>query len=388
VSIHTWKTIRGEIRYQVKVRDPEGQWFPTRSFLTKEEALKEEAALLGLKRAGRYSFSQDARRETVNSYWEVWGAQRRADTSEGWQISQNQMYRDYIAPVIGTVLMIDVCPPLIQEVLNRVKELGRGDQMRLHVYSLCHRMFEEAVQIYDMIPSNPVKPKYHRPVVKEKKPDFLSPAQSLALLDEARKHEYLGPAIWVQIYASLRCEAMMALDWASMSWDSNQILVRRAWKQKVGKMENYTKNGSWAITPLIPILKAYLRECWEKSGRAPDGYVCRGVKGGMLPYETYLRALRALCKKADVPVVTPHELRHSSTELWILAGATREDIARLLHHSSSETTGRYMHRSEARLMFIGQNVGQAIQESEHPKNVPINVPILEQRSVCREEESS
>jgi site-specific recombinase XerD len=55
--------------------------------------------------------------------------------------------------------------------------------------------------------------------------------------------------------------------------------------------------------------------------------------------------------------VTPHELRHSCTELYVQAGASAEDLRRLLNHKSLAATIRYMHRTDERLQRIASQVG-------------------------------
>src|SRR5947209_19886572 len=86
------------LTYQPKVRDREGKWFRSKVFETREEAEREHGRLLTLK--GRGSSSADAR-ERLNVFWQIWAAEGRTEVSEGWRISQDQMYRSYIEPVLG-----------------------------------------------------------------------------------------------------------------------------------------------------------------------------------------------------------------------------------------------------------------------------------------------
>ena len=59
---------------------------------------------------------------------------------------------------------------------------------------------------------------------------------------------------------------------------------------------------------------------------------------------------------AQIPKVSPHELRHTCTEIWIQMGASIEDIRRLLNHKSAETTQRYIHRTDDRLMTLANSI--------------------------------
>lgn len=354
----------GSFSFQVKVKDPDGKWYETPTFPTREDAEKAEAELVKLKLKAARALSGDARTTRVAEYWEVWAEDCRTKVSEGWRITQDQMYRDYVAPVIGNVLMKDVTAPLVGKVFKRAEEgweehRGVGPQTRLNVYTLIHKMFADAVEYYEMLAANPVKPKFHRPNVPKTEAKFLEPKQALQLLETAAKHVYLGPAVWVETIAALRTEAMIGLEWPAVDWERDQLLIRQAWKAKVGRIEPYPKGKDWEFVPMPPLLKKYLRAEWDRLGKPATGFVCRGIKGGQLSYNTYLRALKRLCETAGVPVVTPHELRHTSTELWVQQGATEEDIRRLLNHASASTTRRYMHRTEERLTALGTNLGNS-----------------------------
>ncbi len=63
-----------------------------------------------------------------------------------------------------------------------------------------------------------------------------------------------------------------------------------------------------------------------------------------------------MCDEANVKRVSPHGLRHSCTEIWIRKGATLEDIRRLLGHKSVETTRRYIHRTDERLIELAKEI--------------------------------
>ncbi len=66
--------------------------------------------------------------------------------------------------------------------------------------------------------------------------------------------------------------------------------------------------------------------------------------------------LKSFCVSVGLTPVTLHELRHSCTELWMDNGANIEDIRRLLNHKSSQTTARYIHRSDNRIRDIADQL--------------------------------
>ncbi len=105
-----------------------------------------------------------------------------------------------------------------------------------------------------------------------------------------------------------------------------------------------------------PALSEYLKESSKANSR--QEFVAPGPNGEMLSYHSLYSGLKTLCRLAGVKIVTPHELRHSCTELYVEAGASAEDIRRLLNQSSLSATARYMHRTDGRLSRIATLVGK------------------------------
>ena len=103
--------------------------------------------------------------------------------------------------------------------------------------------------------------------------------------------------------------------------------------------------------PLMEFLRT------KQAGKGPEDFVCENIHGGMLSYESFVtKVLPAFCKKAGVKRITPHELRHSCTEIYVQAGASAEDLRRLLNHKSLSATVRYMHRTDERLQSIAGQI--------------------------------
>jgi len=355
--------MKNGVSYQVKLRDQTGNWYPTGSFKTEIEAKAEELKLQKLKQRGVGTLSSEAKVTTVNEYWSVWSVENRSDVSAGWKISQDQMYRDYIAPVIGEKMMSKIGVPEIGKILNVMKDKGKGEQTRKHVYGLLRKMFADAIDYYDMLAMSPVKSRFHRPKVKRKKRNFLHPSEAFHFLEFTKDH-YLGPAIWLGLLSALRISEIQALQGKHLLYESNQILICRAYNNKTKNFQDFPKQENATYVPLPPMLKAYLQArtipSWD--------FVAPGSKGGMLSYNTFVKALRTLCRKAGVTAITPHELRHTSTEIYFHAGASTEDIRRLLNHASFAATSHYIHRTDERLNAIAEGITQS--SAMFPKMFP------------------
>jgi integrase len=338
--------------YFVRVRNQEGEFFPSKSFTRKEEAINYESLLKNRSNCSSLVATQDAYETTFNEYWDVWCHENRADVSEGWKISQDQMCRDFIAPIIGCMKIADIKIPHIGAVLNCAKEKGKGPQLRKHIYSLMHRLFGDAKDYYGMIPVNPVVAAL-KPKVPNKERAFLTPNESRKLLEHV-EHDYLGPAIWIQLLAGLRPSEVQALRWENVRFDQGVILIHESYNVKEGRLQNHPKQKDSGSAPLGQKLREYL----EPRKGAHSAFVAPSIKGSMLPYGTYLRAVKRKCAEANVREVTPHELRHSCTELFFEAGASTQDVSRVLNHKNIQSTQKYIHRTQDRLSILADRVGE------------------------------
>lgn len=355
MAIEQRKNKDGSLSFRARVKDPNGQWYRSEWKSNRDEAMVDEGELVGRKRKRDVepAVLAEGKKYTWNDFWEVYQVADRTETSEGWKISQDQMERDYIRPVIGKKYMSDIGSPAVGRVLSRMKEMGRGDQLRLHVYRLMNQVFDRAVNYYRMIKENPVNSKYHNVKVVESESQFLEPHQSWSLYELAKERG--ERAVIIELLAGLRTEATVALTWPCVLWDMDQILICRAFKQKVRRIEEYPKGRKDEYVPLTPVLKEYLWECYQKD-KNKSGWVCPGPRGGHLKPETYAPRLKKLCREAGVPEVSPHILRHSCTEIFVQEGASEEDLRRLLNHKSGATTRRYMHRTDSRLSAIAARI--------------------------------
>jgi integrase len=358
------KNRNGTYTYQVKVKDPAGNWYPTPGFSVLDDAEAEELRLKGLKRKGSLAFSQDGRTVTFAQYWEVWIEENCKKTSEGWKKSLRQQWRDYIEPVAGDLKMREIDTPVIGRILNRMIDLELSEQTRLHVYNQLNQMLGDAVEYYEMIPANPVKRKFHRPKVIQKVRNFLPPAEAWQLIAGAQAHEYLGPPVTFGILGGLRSEAFLPMDWEQVSWERGQLLIDRAYKRKEGRIAPYPKGKDWQLVPISGALREYLEALHVSRGKPKRGFICVGPSGeGMLSYHTLYKALRRLCRELGFKELAPHELRHTCSEVYQERGLTTVDLQRLFDHKDEATTRRYLHRTDERL-------ANAVAGVNFPQNFP------------------
>lgn len=344
--------VRHRKKWLVRVRDRDGKWFPARSFERKVDAQKYENELELRKSENISAPDSSVKQLSFENYFCLWFQECRSEVSDGWKQSQIQCFRDHIKPFIGDKRFLEISKRDIALVLSHAKDKGLASQTRAHIYNLLHKMFEDAVHHFEFVTFNPVIRRY-KPKVYQKERNFLQSKEAWKLLNSTRS-TWLGPPVWVSLFCATRPCELQALKWSQVDWNHRRIIINSAYKRKEKRLEDFPKQGDWGQAPIPEALFQFLNEL-EKLKRTEE-FVAPGPNGGMLNYDSFLRALQRHCREIGITVVTPHELRHSATELYYTAGASTEDLKRLLNHSSVKTTETYIHRTTERLQQIAGQI--------------------------------
>lgn len=349
------KKPRGDgFTYEVCVLDADHHWFPRLTFEELEDAKTYEAECILRARKGEAPSPQS--RQTFDSLWLQWSRECRVETSAGWKISQDQMYRDHVKPILGYKRLPEIRSRDIGELMTFCQEKqGLGPMTRVHVFNLVHQIFDDAIEVYEYINVNPAKKRF-----KPKKPKvvrkFLEPDRAWEFLDHVR-NEHLGPAFWIMTLCGLRIGEVQALQWKHVNLAAGHITVDRQWQRKVKAFtprKNKISNRVSMPGELIDYLAGR-----KPLGADPEQLVTLGeMTGELVHYDTIEGALKRLCKSGGFPPLAPHELRHTSTEIWVEAGANLEDIRRLLGQESEASAKTYLHRTERRNAVLSKQVGR------------------------------
>jgi len=357
---------RANGHYQARVMGPDGR-VRAQTFPTKKEALLQERVWKQQKWDGVLGSSAD-RYLTLNEFFEEWHKDVTEESpvhlQSGWRKAQKQLYDAYVRPQIGGLRLKEIRPPHVKRVLNEMAKLGKSEQTRVHVFGILRKMFGDAMEIYQYATFNPAlkKLKPSIPVIEAK---HLNLEQAKSLLAHANGKRY-GLAIWIQLYLGLRAGELQALRWEDVDLEMGRITIRRTYIRKTEVFREYPKGRKQHSHNLPP-------ELWERllvgKGKPKSELVVISPFGNVIPYLWYLRAVKEYCEKLEIPVVGTHGLRHSTSELYMSHGATRDDLRALFAHSSLKVTERYLHGKDTNLEKV-TNVIQLFKKESDPKVTP------------------
>lgn len=117
------------------------------------------------------------------------------------------------------------------------------------------------------------------------------------------------------------------------------------------------KGGKERVVPYGQPAQLALRQ-WVEVGRpallTPQSgqALFLGARGARIDPRVVRYRLTAACTYAQVPLISPHELRHSAATHMVEGGADLRAVQDLLGHSSLQTTQRYTHVDAKRLSAI------------------------------------
>lgn len=200
---------------------------------------------------------------------------------------------------------------------------------------------------------------YHNPLVNVSLPKsnkksavrILEPGEQNKLSEYLRKNMNLTSlGIFISLYTGLRIGELCALKWSDIDFKKSILSVRRT-IQRIST-ENSEKATRLLITAPktqssvrnIPIPSGLIRllEKFKESGE------CFVLSGNSVPVEPRTMQYRfsSILKKACLPSVNFHSLRHLFATNCIRLGFDIKSLSEILGHSSVETTlNRYVHSS-------------------------------------------
>jgi integrase len=157
----------------------------------------------------------------------------------------------------------------------------------------------------------------------------------------------------------LRRGEALGLASADVDLDRGRLTVRQALHRVDGhlRLDSVKTDASVAVLPipatLVRILSAHRHRQREEriavgSRWRDTGLVFTTAQGGFIEPRNANRMFHDVCKKANVPQLRVHDLRHSCATLVFTMGVQPATVQRILRHSSiTVTTGTYVEVIEA-----------------------------------------
>jgi len=259
------------------------------------------------------------------------------------------MLRNHIFKLLGTKRMSHLRPPDVALFVERLKEQGyapgtinRALVLLRYGYELAIRWQIKAVEI------NPVKDVKN--LVDDNKIErYLTQAQMQTLMHEVSKSEseMLPHIILFLIYTGARKREVLDAKWQDIDW------ALKSWripKTKSGKIRHIPlSTGAMQLLEKLRTTRLISNTAEYQSNYDPYACIFASPKTGKA-YVSFYYSWDAARKRAGLPDLRVHDLRHSFASFLVNAGRSLYEVQELLGHADIRTTSRYAHLSRERLI--------------------------------------
>jgi integrase len=270
--------------------------------------------------------------------------------------SYEQHVQFHITPHIGSLKLEKVNGATLNALYAKLACQGKRDGQRglsprtvHHVHACLHRAFRDAVR-WGRLFRNPVDaadpPRVAGPGSREMK--TWSAVQVRAFLT-ATKDDRLYPLWRLFCLTGMRRGEVLGVKWEDLDLAAGRLSVRRALIPLGGEVivsEPKTARGRRSIAlddETVEVLEAQASRQLEEQqafgeGWTDSGYLCTKEDGEPYHPEVVSRYFRQAVKKAMLPMIRPHDLRHTHATLALQAGIHPKVVSERLGHANIAIT--------------------------------------------------
>jgi integrase len=265
-----------------------------------------------------------------------------------------QIIRAHLMPSFGRMKLKALTPAHVRSLHREKLDAGLAPATVRKIHSTLHKALSQAVAD-GLIPRNAADVKAPRPAPEEMRP--LSEAEARTFLDAARGDRF-EPLYVLAITTGLRRGELLGLRWddADLSEARGTLRVGRALVREGGRYilgETKTKRGRRRVnlTPrTVTALKAHRKRQLEERVRLAGLYEDHGLifaseNGTPLnPENLVKRSFKPLLKRAGLPEIRFHDLRHTCATLLLSRSVHPKMVQELLGHATiAMTLDTYSH---------------------------------------------
>ena len=257
--------------------------------------------------------------------------------------------RLHILPALGKVKLSQLQPNQVQQLYGQLAASGLAPKSVRNVHAVLRRALNQAVD-WNLVPRN-VATLAHPPRAARHEVEVLSPEQVRTLLTAARGDRW-EPLIVSALATGMRQGELLGLKWADVDLTRRTIHVQRQLQRDGTFAEPKTAKGRRTIdlpASCVAMLKDYRRQQTEErllvgpEWQHNDLVFCTH-QGRPLSQRNILRAYKLILRRASLPPVSFHALRHTAATLLLLQGVHPKVVQERLGHSNiSMTLDIYSH---------------------------------------------
>ena len=309
---------------------------------TRKDAQRELARLLVSADTG--TLPADPTQATVGEYVTA-SLDSRADLSPKTLERYRELARHQIVPHVGEVKLQKLRPEHIEHWHAALLAKGLSARTVRHAHRLLSSVLKRAVE--NGAVARNVAAIRRPPAVEERELEILTPEHIAAVLNSL-KGRTLHPIVSLALATGMRRGELLALQWCDVDLDAGKLRVERSVEETKAGLRikpPKTKRGRRTITlpaGAIALLRAHKIEQMQlrlKLGQSgPPTLLFGTIDGALLSPNNVTRAWYRACRKAGLPGLSFHALRHTHASLLIAGGEDLLVVSRRLGHAKASVT--------------------------------------------------
>jgi integrase len=320
---------------------------------TYKEAEKKLAVAMGDAARG---IVYDDENQTVGKYMTQWlsDSAKHAVKATSYRAYESQT-RNHIVPAIGKVKLSRLTPAHLQALYAAKLREGMKPASVRQIHAILHKALEQAVR-FSLIPTNPAS-KVDPPKIRQEEIAPLTAEQASKLLDVTRNERDHYEALYMlALTTGLRIGELLGLKWSDIDLHPRRLRVSRQLQRsrEEGLIFTEPKAASRRTVDLpastVEALKRHRKRQAEETLKAGGAYLdndllfAADLGGPIGPEKVTQRAFKPLLKRAGLPEIRFHDLRHTFATLLLAQGVHPTYVQRALGHASVKMTlDRYSH---------------------------------------------
>ena len=291
--------------------------------------------------------------EALETYLERWLEDVVRDTvKENMLENYTYLARRHIIPELGHTRLRDLKPEQVRRLYRKKLDSGLSNRTVQLIHTTLRKALQQALSD-GILPRNVCEAvKAARRVRKEMRP--LTPEQARTFLETA-KGDRLHALYVLAITTGLREGELLGLRWADVDLEAGKLQVlRQLTRTKRGLSFTAPKRGRTRVVRLTDTAVANLKthktaqkeerlkagSLWQDHDLVFTSTIGTPVDVGNLTY----RSFRPLLKRAGLPRIRIHDLRHTAATLMLGRGVHPKIVQEMLGHSTiTQTMDTYSH---------------------------------------------
>lgn len=248
---------------------------------------------------------------------------------------------NHIIPALGNVALSKLAPLQLQKLYGAKLNEGQSPRSIRNMHFVLHKALDQALR-WGYVNRN-VADMVDLPKPSKKEMQVLTLQQVETFLQTA-KDDWYYPLYVTAVTTGLRQGELLGLQWEDLDLRKGTLTVKRALKELNGKLlvgEPKSKSARRTVTlptKTVEVLKQHRKEQLQH-GLMGTGYVFTDTQSGAVyPQNMMRRSFKPLLKKAGVPVIRFHDLRHTHATILLQQDVNPKLVQERLGHTTINLT--------------------------------------------------